>query len=48
MTITHNVSCINIGERTILKFIAEFNHKNKKTNIQKNTFTNEIQNCQFD
>ena len=48
MTITHNVSPINIGERTILKFIAEFNHKDIKTNIKKNTFTNEIQNCQFD
>lgn len=48
MTISHNVSPINIGERTILKFIAEFNYKNKKNNIKKSTFTDEIQKCQFD
>ena len=48
MTILHNVSPINVGERTILKFIAEFNHKDKKNNIKKSTFTDEIQKCQFD
>ena len=47
-TILHSVSPVNIGERTILKFIAEFNHKNKKNNIKKSTFTDEIQKCPFD
>lgn len=48
MTVRHSVSDVNIGERTILKFVAEFNYIGKKNNIKKSTFSEELKNCEFD
>lgn len=47
-TISHSVSKINIGERTILKFVAEFYKKDEKNNKKTPTFFNEIKQCPSD
>lgn len=46
-TVKHQVTPVNYGERTILKFIIEFVENNKKDNMKKDTFYNEFQSCPF-
>jgi len=46
-TILHNVTPVNYGERTILKFIIEFMNKDKGYNIKKPEFMYEINKCPF-
>lgn len=46
-SIPHQVTSVNYGERTILKFIIEFIEKGKNNNIKKNNFEEEISNCPY-
>ena len=46
-SIPHSVTPINVGERTILKFIIEFINPGETDNIKKDNFSDEIENCPF-
>tara|TARA_B100000524_G_C23652141_1_gene370497 strand:- start:606 stop:1244 length:639 start_codon:yes stop_codon:yes gene_type:complete len=46
-SILHQVTSVNYGERTILKFIIEFIEKGKNNNIKKNNFEEEISKCPY-
>lgn len=46
-SVIHSVSKVNYGERTILKFVVEFNKKGELINEVKDTFKSEIARCPF-
>jgi hypothetical protein len=46
-SVPHSVTPINVGERTILKFIIEFTYPGETDNIKKYNFSDEIEKCPF-